>query len=318
MQFDDLYEQACSTRERVLDELGFDLFESGTFSEYLVCQLCNAKQTSKPAKPDAILYLRENGGEITVEVKHSSGWPGSEGEVEYDLKGTRKRDIERKGVDILVGVLKEDLRLRFYVLPLHELNNGSSLQPKIIEQRQRKSDSIHKYEVGPSDLRMAIVKAYDEKENYQGLATCELETENADTATLEARERASRAFEMSHSVRSRETKSGGRCRRDLVVATLRELGERGLAYIDRDSGQEVFDSIVARLGEKMASPKRRNWVLQRLGLHVKEAGASFRLEKYYSEISGSRKHPCNRYWPVDKSVVKNVMAQKSLFEEKVS
>jgi hypothetical protein len=127
-----LYEEACAMRERLFLGFGFDLFEVGDFSEYLVCRLCGARQTGKTAGPDGIIPAENE--MIRIEVKHSSGRKQVMGGVErlrYEFKNTSREEVTRKRVSVLVGVAKVGNSLRFFVFPLHLLKKRGSKKAEI-------------------------------------------------------------------------------------------------------------------------------------------------------------------------------------------
>ena len=183
-------------RERLFLGFGFDLFEVGDFSEYLVCRLCGARQTGKTAGPDGIIPAENE--MIRIEVKHSSGRKQVMGGVErlrYEFKNTSREEVTRKHVSVLVGVAKVRSSLRFFVFPLHLLKKRGSkksrnLELRLHERKRRSAKSLLEFEVGPSDLRWAIIAAHKGGADYKGYfpeLTC---TDKLDVATRQARRRA--------------------------------------------------------------------------------------------------------------------------------
>lgn len=110
-----------TARRFVLEQIGFDLYQSPRFIEYFVCRIAGLNQTAKTVKWDGV---DENG--VKIEIKHAVIIRGKKFNVKQRysysysyfcfsaLQGTRRKG---KGVDVFVMVGYDFETLRFFVIP---------------------------------------------------------------------------------------------------------------------------------------------------------------------------------------------------------
>lgn len=149
-----------TARRFVLEQTGFDLYQSPRFIEYLVCRVAGLNQTAKTVKWDGV---DANG--VKIEIKHAVVITGTKRKgKEYlnsrfcfaGLQGTRRTGKE---ADVFVLVGYDFTTLRFFVIPATIVGKRRMIDIFIGERLYRNTGKWLNYETAIHDLSMAISQA---------------------------------------------------------------------------------------------------------------------------------------------------------------